>query len=317
MNMTEVVLLLIGIGAFAASFIIPERKKEENQVEIEPELIREMIDKELDDVKQRVSEVVDETLDYAVEKTERASERISNEKIMAISEYSETVLSEMNKTHQEVMFLYDMLNDKHKNIKETVKKVDQQTKEVESKANVMLERQGQLQNRVQKPVETAGTNAIQRAVQSATKTEVKTFKEAPRPAAAQRDNDKAIDSKTTEKININKPVNKEIAEIQPRTEKNVPAVKTEKQVEVYSFAEQAPRVERTIPKEAQATKLQATVNTMKAKAEPKPEPKIKENNNDKILRLYKAGISNMDIAKELGLGVGEVNLVINLFKGAV
>ena len=41
-----------------------------------------------------------------------------------------------------------------------------------------------------------------------------------------------------------------------------------------------------------------------------------ENNNDKILRMYKEGMSNVDIAKELGLGVGEVKLVINLFKGA-
>ena len=45
------------------------------------------------------------------------------------------------------------------------------------------------------------------------------------------------------------------------------------------------------------------------------EPAV-ENNNDKILRMYKEGMSNVDIAKELGLGVGEVKLVINLFKGA-
>ena len=43
---------------------------------------------------------------------------------------------------------------------------------------------------------------------------------------------------------------------------------------------------------------------------------VVENNNDKILRMYKDGMSNVDIAKELGLGVGEVKLVINLFKGA-
>ena len=44
---------------------------------------------------------------------------------------------------------------------------------------------------------------------------------------------------------------------------------------------------------------------------------FQENNNDRILRMHKEGISNVDIAKELGLGVGEVKLVINLFKGAV
>ena len=39
------------------------------------------------------------------------------------------------------------------------------------------------------------------------------------------------------------------------------------------------------------------------------------NSNDKILELHKAGKSNMAIAKELGLGVGEVKLVIDLFEG--
>ena len=43
---------------------------------------------------------------------------------------------------------------------------------------------------------------------------------------------------------------------------------------------------------------------------------VQENNNDKILRLHKEGKSSVAIAKELGLGVGEVKLVINLFKGA-
>ena len=39
------------------------------------------------------------------------------------------------------------------------------------------------------------------------------------------------------------------------------------------------------------------------------------NNNEKILNLHKAGKSNMAIAKELGLGIGEVKLVIDLFEG--
>ena len=53
-----------------------------------------------------------------------------------------------------------------------------------------------------------------------------------------------------------------------------------------------------------------------AKAKEAVDAVVVENNNDKILRLYKEGMSNVDIAKELGLGVGEVKLVINLFKGA-
>lgn len=136
MNWMEVALLIFGAGALAASFIIPAKSEHEDvPQQVDEELIRSMIEKEMGDAKERVSEVVDETLDYAVEKTERSCERISNEKIMAISEYSETVLADINKSHQEVMFLYDMLNDKHNNLKETVKHVDKTAKEAEEAAN--------------------------------------------------------------------------------------------------------------------------------------------------------------------------------------
>ena len=98
MNWIEVALLILGAGALAASFIIPAKSENEDTAQqIDVELIRSIIEKEMADAKERVAEVVDETLDYAVEKTERSCERISNEKIMAISEYSETVLADINK----------------------------------------------------------------------------------------------------------------------------------------------------------------------------------------------------------------------------
>ena len=135
MSWMEVALLVLGIGVFGVSFMLPgSKEKESDEQNIDNELIKSLIEKEIGNVKQRVNDVVDETIEYAVEKTERASERISNEKIMAINDYSETVLADINKSHQEVMFLYDMLNDKHKNIKETVKHVDKTAKEAEEAA---------------------------------------------------------------------------------------------------------------------------------------------------------------------------------------
>ena len=38
------------------------------------------------------------------------------------------------------------------------------------------------------------------------------------------------------------------------------------------------------------------------------------NKNERVLALHKQGKSNVAIAKELGLGVGEVKLIIDLFK---
>ena len=40
------------------------------------------------------------------------------------------------------------------------------------------------------------------------------------------------------------------------------------------------------------------------------------NKNDKILELHRQGRSDVAIARQLGLGVGEVKLVIDLFEGS-
>ena len=61
MGMTEVVLLVIGIIAFVASFVIPERKralKEEDRSLGEAQ-IKELVEKQMQDAKERVSDMVD------------------------------------------------------------------------------------------------------------------------------------------------------------------------------------------------------------------------------------------------------------------
>jgi len=158
-----------------------------------------------------------------MEKTERSLERISNEKIMAVNEYSDTVLAEINKNHQEVMFLYDMLNDKHASLKNTATEVEKTAKEAKS---------------ITKEAQRAS-----KEVQEATRNAEKVF-----------------------------PV---FQPLQP---------------------EKIAVVEETVPEEDIVISAGA-------------------NNNERILALHKLGKSKVEIAKELGLGVGEVSLVIDLFKG--
>ncbi len=327
MKWMEIALFVIGVGAFMASFIISDKRDKAKRTEetVDSEVIRQMIDKEMQDAKDRVSEVVDETLNYAVEKTERASERISNEKIMAISEYSETVLADMNKAHQEVMFLYDMLNDKHENLKETVKKVDKQVKAAEetaSAASAAVNALAEEKAAVKEVVKEAAKVEKKEEPKSAKTVEKKVSK----PAAEQRitldmiQPDLAkMDFKALAAPSIQvTPVQQSVAQQAP-----VVGADSTKNVEVYSFAQQAPRVERPAKKEAQAVNLETT---MAKQTEPKPESKhaldakrnvAAANNNDRILDMHNQGMSSVAIAKELGLGVGEVKLVINLFKGAV
>ena len=383
----EVALLIFGAGALAASFIIPAKNETQDTVQqVDEELIRSMIEKEMGDAKDRVSEVVDETLDYAVEKTERSCERISNEKIMAISEYSETVLADINKSHQEVMFLYDMLNDKHNNLKETVKHVDKTAKEAEEAANAAAialaakaKEEAEVKAKEKIEAETARKEELERA---AALERAAQDKEAREKEYARRQMARLIlpmqQEMPTHRIGEMRAIplkqdmiaqasgtDEKQPELRPLIVKSVEIVQADivnsndmqpvpenanatpvstadlqtlgsrpedmkvvdvkpadiRPVEVYSFVDQAPRVERPVKKETQAATFENTVNLMKQQEQPmqsmQPVEDLKENNNDRILRLHREGVSNVDIAKELGLGVGEVKLVINLFKGAV
>lgn len=361
MELIEIALLVFGAAVLAVSFIMPSRnERNDNAQQIDDELIRSIIENEMENAKERVAEVVDETVEYAVEKTERASERISNEKIMAINEYSETVLADINKSHQEVMFLYDMLNDKHDNLKETVKHVDKTAKEAEEAANaaaraLSMKAQEEARNRAKERIEQqeARKEELERA---AAVERASMEKEAREKEYARRQMARLILPMQQEmpmhrigelrEIPISHDVNfgeqkfdANRQELRPLIVKSVEIVPADivnsndmqpvadntnaavsntdlqtlgsrpedmrvldakpadiRPVEVYSFVEQAPHIERPVKKS---------------------EAEAKENNNDRILRLHREGVSSVDIAKELGLGVGEVKLVINLFKGAV
>ena len=122
MSPLEIALLIAGALIFLLSFLIPVRQEEsgEDIRELVDAEVKKRVEQEVDALRGHVDDVVDEAVEYAQEKTQRSLERITNEKIMAVNEYSDTVLEEINKNHKEVMFLYDMLNDKQEGLQETV-----------------------------------------------------------------------------------------------------------------------------------------------------------------------------------------------------
>jgi hypothetical protein len=71
-----------------------------------------------------VSELVNEELSAINERTEASLDKISNTKILEMNDYADTVMGEINKSHNEAVFLYDMLNEKAKEVKNTVKDVN-------------------------------------------------------------------------------------------------------------------------------------------------------------------------------------------------
>ncbi|MBR6316128.1 MAG: hypothetical protein IKR58_03910 [Lachnospiraceae bacterium] len=144
----NIILLAAGAIVSVVSYIMPEMGSELEQIdpEVTKKQIRELIDKEMKDVKEQVSDIVEETSQYSVEKTERALERLTNEKINAVSEYTDTVMEDIHKSHEEVVFLYDMLNSKHEDLKETVSAVSAGVKEARVVEEALANASSQAEN---------------------------------------------------------------------------------------------------------------------------------------------------------------------------
>ena len=291
MGLTEIILIIVGAVVLIISHVVPAGKMDGNAVQvpkIDEKMIRDLVEKEIAGAKSHIKDMVDETLSYSMEKTERAMERLTNEKIMAINEYSDQVLTAINKNHQEVMFLYDMLNDKHENLVHTVSEASKRAKEIKQTvqdAEITVKETvgiiagdtepitGNMEN-TENAAHTAGKPA---AAEEAWKGNTEP-EETDGPAVVQSGN--AIQCE-----------DKEEAEFVPSAPKRVELV----QGAIKEGAAGADGSKETLH-------------------EPGPEDDRNYNNNDQILRLHKLGKSKTAIAKELGLGVGEVKLVIDLFE---
>lgn len=288
MGIIEIVLIILGIVVFIGSFLLPAGKGAQAQIseQLNEETIREMVEKEVDEAKGRIGDIVDETITYAMEKTERSMDRLTNEKIMAVNEYSDTVLEEINKNHKEVVFLYDMLNDKHENIKTTVSEVDKKVSEVKQTvkdAEILV-----------KEVESSAEEAVSNVnVVPA----VHTVAVAPEAAAVH------VPPPVPPVPPVSEPVVQE-PEFKPMELKKV-----EPERVIDTAVNETAAVPASEPAEdaASAAEVEVTLNATGHSGN--------RNSNERILELHKKGKSNMAIAKELGLGIGEVKLVIDLFEG--
>lgn len=145
MTALEIALLIIGFAMLIGSFFIvdkfssSERDRISKMSSVEIENITE---KEMEKAKERIEETFEECFVEIKERAQREFEKISNEKIMAVSEYSETVLEEINKNHKEVVFLYSMLSDKQEEIKELISSQTRSEKVQAKQAESLIQEMG-------------------------------------------------------------------------------------------------------------------------------------------------------------------------------
>lgn len=238
MTALEITLIVIGVVFLVGSFFVSDKlsQKDVDQIaKMSEEELRVILDRQLEKAKTEIQNAIETGIDETTEETKRALEKETNDKINGISEYSDTVLESINKSHNEIMFLYSMLNDKHKDLTDLAANLQKLTANLHDVEQQMTEKTLRAQARLQQPEPVI-----------------------EKPAKAQK---------------------KEIP-----VEKKVKSESIKKAVEV--------------------------------KKKPETDTEINEkNDNDAILRLHAEGKSDVEIAKLLDRGLGEVRLVIGLHRG--
>lgn len=81
-------------------------------------------DEEINKLKEEISQELSKTSEEIVDQTDNSFSKLSNETILAVSEYSDQILEKIRKNHEEVVFLYNMLNEKEKELKNIVKEIN-------------------------------------------------------------------------------------------------------------------------------------------------------------------------------------------------
>ena len=314
MSPMEIALLVIGVIIFVISFVMPEvpMKKSDKEIAAEKEEARRLVEQEVDTMRLRVGEATNETVGFAVDKAERSLEKVSNEKIMAVGEYAETVLEEINKNHQEVMFLYDMLKDKQTDLNNTIREADAAVKEIESASHSAMDASETLLRGMS--VASVSQKGLTNEQKSVFDIEIP---DAP-PVVFEHEGTKKTEDTpkkgvehTQSKIEaqllgIDKPEDALAKAITADAPANI------KEMVVYDILSGGAYKEGNIVNVDSPSQGAATTADFEAMSGDITEAPA--NNNDKILSMAKQGFDTVQIAKTLGLGVGEVKLVLDLFR---
>lgn len=135
--MPVIIVTIIGIICIIVSFLMVEKEKVENDnLDAEEATVKnritdeyELNEEEIAILQRKVSDKIAEDVKELIYDADSTLSTMTNEKMMAIGDYAVTVCDEIEKNHKEVMFLYSMLNDKEKELKELVIEVDEAASE--------------------------------------------------------------------------------------------------------------------------------------------------------------------------------------------
>lgn len=145
----EIILIVIGIAVIFISYKslgnFDESESEVSSHEINYDFGFENLERQLTD---RAKEILD--------KTEYKLDQMSNEKIMSLDDFSKEILEKIKNNHEEVVFLYNLSNEKEDTLKRLLEEINLAQKgSIVNEKNIPAENK---KDQVKKEVETKDVN---------------------------------------------------------------------------------------------------------------------------------------------------------------
>lgn len=322
MTTLEITLILVGIVFLIGSFMVKDKlsKNDLDKIaDMSAEELKVITEKEIKNAELAIDGMLDEHIASKTDETKRDLEKETNSKIMAINEYSDTVLDSINKSHNEIMFLYSMLNDKH----EELTRLSGNIEKITAQAKKTFE-----------PVEASKINNLSNKTVLNAKPVVNAAPVSNRQAVTESRGIASSDIVTGTKNTAS--VKKQNVSAQNMMSQHAAAQNIMSQNTVVrntavpntvvpnmaaqNAVVQNVAVSNMTAQNMTAQNMIASNSTMQSRNLSDTDVQsgrvydISEiNHNPQILRLYKSGKNIVEIAKELGLGKGEVKLVIDLY----
>ena len=317
MTTLEITLILVGIVFLIGSFMVKDKlsKNDLDKIaDMSAEELKVITEKEIKNAESAIDGMLDEHIASKTDETKRDLEKETNSKIMAINEYSDTVLDSINKSHNEIMFLYSMLNDKH----EELTRLSGNIEKITAQAKKTFE-----------PVEASKINNLSNKTVLNAKQVVNAAPVSNRQAVTESrgiaSSDIVTGTKNTasvkkQNVSAQNMMSQHAAAQNIMSQNTVVRNTAVPNTVVPNMAAQNAVAQNVAVSNMTAQNMTASNTAMQSRNLSDTDVQsgrvydISEiNHNPQILRLYKSGKNIVEIAKELGLGKGEVKLVIDLY----
>ena len=327
MTTLEITLILVGIVFLIGSFMVKDKlsKNDLDKIaDMSAEELKVITEKEVKNAESAIDGMLNEHIASKTDETKRDLEKETNSKIMAINEYSDTVLDSINKSHNEIMFLYSMLNDKH----EELTRLSGNIEKITAQAKKTFE-----------PVDASKINNLSNKTVSSAKPVGHAAPVPNRQAVTESRGIASSDMVTgtkntasvkTQNVSAQNMMSQNVSTQNIMSQNTVVRNNAASNTAVLNAAVPNMAAQNTVAQNAAASNMPTRnmpAQNMTASNAAMPSQNLSNtdvqssrvydiseiNHNPQILRLYKSGKDIVEIAKELGLGKGEVKLVIDLY----